>query len=103
MDTQLFFVIKISIYLLLIVVVPIWFWMQSELYNMIKEKHPEEYDKIGRPVLWSLYNPGYKAILYGKITFPNDLLLSKKIIRFRLFTIFFVVLDIAAVIAIFLT
>ena len=57
----------LGMYLGWVILIIMWSWIQSKIYKMIKEKHPQEYEKLGEPRFWKMLNPGATAILYGKM------------------------------------
>jgi hypothetical protein len=84
--------INMSLGLSLVIIVVLWAWIQSKIYETIKERHPKEYEKLGNPRFWKMWNPGYTAVLYGTIKFPDDPALSGSIIGLRILTIFMMII-----------
>ncbi|MBI2484249.1 hypothetical protein HYV71_03640 [Candidatus Uhrbacteria bacterium] len=78
--------------ILLIFTMILWSWVQARIYKTIKERHPAEYEKLEHPRFWKMWNPGYTAILYGTIKFPDDPALRGVIIGFRILSVILVIM-----------
>lgn len=66
-----------------------WIRLQSKIYKIIKEKYPQEYEKLGKPesikIKWGFQklSLGYFALLRSAINFPDDPTLNLFIIKLR--------------------
>ena len=85
-------IIRLALWIPFAMVLIIWVLSQSKMYKLIEERHPNDYKKLGEPKLWKFYNPGYTALLFGAVKFPDDYELTGIILTLRVSTILFIML-----------
>ena len=94
MDPAIIVFVRLLLVLFLFVMLVYWMLVQRKMYKLLEKNHPQEYKKMGQPYFWQWNNQGYRAMLYGSVSFPKDRELNQLILRFRFTTWLVIILGI---------